>query len=544
MADFDIAIYGSTSGAVAAAIQAARLGRKTVLISPDEHIGGIQIEGLGSTDIDNQVEFQNSTAVGGLALELHRRLSTHYGRLSQLEEVVAKRLKVPEMWKFESSVLKRILAEWLAEYPELVVVRAALIEDPSAVSRIGPIVTSIQLTNGQSISARYFIEATYEGDLLAAAGITTVVGREPSTTYNESLAGVRADTRYTQFDVPVDPYRTPGNPSSGLLYGISPEPFGNPGDGDAHLQAYSYRLPLTDIESNKAPLEKPEGYDASHYELHRRYIQAGGKLYTPRLRGVPNRKTDLIGSEAVLATDLLGMNDDWPTASRARREEILEETRRFTMGLLWFFANDEAVPPSIRKAWSDFGYCLDEFPDNNHFPRRLYVRDARRMVSDYVITQHTASEPEDTDPASTTKSEPEPVAVAYWPTDTHCARRVVRNGLAHNEGFVFKEHGHKWKPFGISYRALVPTRGEGVNVLSVTCPSSSHVGYGAVRLEHQFYALGQAAANACDIALSHASMDSALDVQDVPYDVLRGRLLKQGAVIDASSVGKPDFSLL
>ncbi|KAL3450454.1 FAD dependent oxidoreductase-domain-containing protein [Aspergillus insuetus] len=542
MADFDIAIYGSTSGAVAAAIQAAQLGRKTVLISPDEHIGGIQIEGLGSTDIDNQVEFQNSTAVGGLALELHRRLSTHYGRLDQLEEVVTKRLKVPEVWKFESSVLERIIADWLAEYPDLVVVKAALVEDSSAVSRTGPVVTSVRLTNGQSISARYFIETTYEGDLLAAAGITTVVGREPSTIYNESLAGVRADTRYTQFDVPVDPYRIPGDPSSGLLYGISPEPFGNPGDGDAHLQAYSYRLPLTDLEGSKAPLEKPEGYDASHYELHRRYIQAGGKLYTPRLRGVPNRKTDLIGSEAVLATDLLGMNDDWPTASRERRRKILEETKRFTMGLVWFFANDEAVPPSIREAWSNFGYCLDEFPDNNHFPRRLYVRDARRMVSDYVITQHTASEHED--PNSKAESESEPVAVAYWPTDTHCARRVVHNGLAHNEGFVFKEHDHKWKPFGISYRALIPKRAEGVNLLSVTCPSSSHVGYGAVRLEHQFYALGQAAANACDIALSLGSEESRIDVQDVPYDALKERLLEQGAVIDASGVGKPDFSLL
>jgi hypothetical protein len=174
--------------------------------------------------------------------------------------------------------------------------------------------------------------------------VATTVGREPSSQYDESLAGVRDDTRYTQFDVPVDPYRVPGDSSSGLLYGISPEPFGEPGSGDQHLQAYSYRLPLTDVESNKLTLQKPERYDKTHYELHRRYIQAGGKLYSPRFRGIPNRKTDLIGSEGVLATDLLGMNDDWPTASRARRQEILEETTRFTQGLIWFFANDEAVP--------------------------------------------------------------------------------------------------------------------------------------------------------------------------------------------------------
>lgn len=297
-----------------------------------------------------------------------------------------------------------------------------------------------------------------------------------------------------QFDVPVDPYRILGDPSSGLLFGISSEPFGQPGIGDKHLAAYSYRLQLTNVEGNKIPIYKPDGYNPSHYELHRRYLQAGGKLYTPRLKGIPNRKTDLIGSEAVLATDLLGMNDDWPAAGSEGRQKILDETAAFTKGLIWFFANDPTVPVShrtlslasqsktyglstdknqseIRGEWSRFGYCLDEFPDNNHFPRQLYVRDARRMVSDYVITQHTASEHDGEE------EDPFPVAIAYWPTDTHCARRVVRDGLAYNEGFIFKDK-HHWRPFGISYRALVPRRTEAINVLTPTCPSSSHVGYG------------------------------------------------------------------
>jgi hypothetical protein len=193
---------------------------------------------------------------------------------------------------------------------------------------------------------QYFIEASYEGDFLPLAGISTIIGRESSSTYNESLAGIRADTRYTQFDVPVDPYVIPGDPSSGLIFGISPEPFGEPGSGDEHLAGYSYRLPLTDVESNKLPLYKPLGYNPAHYELHRRYLRTGGKLYTPRLRGIPKNKTDLIGSEAVLATDLLGMNDDWPKASSQERQRILEETATFTKGLIWFFANDESVPVS------------------------------------------------------------------------------------------------------------------------------------------------------------------------------------------------------
>ncbi|KAL4914810.1 FAD dependent oxidoreductase-domain-containing protein [Aspergillus aurantiobrunneus] len=532
---FDIAVYGSTSGAVASAIQAARLGRKTVLISPHEHIGGIQVEGLGSTDIDNQPEFKNSSSVGGLALELHRRLSKHYGRLDRLEEVLAKGLKVPEVWKFESSVLERIIAEWLAEYPTLLVIKGDLSGEADAVSRDGTVVTAVKLNNGYTIAAKYFVEASYEGDFLTAAGVSTAIGRESSHQFGESLAGVRGDTQYTQFDVPVDPYRVPGDPSSGLIYGISPEPFGEPGSGDGHLAAYSYRLPLTDVESNKLPIYKPKGYNPSHYELHRRYLQAGGELFTPRLKGISKRKTDLIGSEAVLATDLLGMNDDWPTANLQERRRILEETATFTKGLIWFFANDEAVPPHVRLEWSRFGYCLDEFQDNGHFPRQLYVRDARRMVSDYVITQHTASE------HNGEEHDPFPVAIAYWPTDTHCARRVVRGGVVHNEGFIFKDK-HQWRPFGISYRSLVPKRTEATNVLTATCPSSSHVGYGAVRIEHQFYELGQACANACDIALSQQE-PTPMSVQDVPYNTLRERLLDQGAILDVNLVGKPDFDL-
>ncbi|PCH08108.1 Hypothetical protein PENO1_002460 [Penicillium occitanis (nom. inval.)] len=497
--------------------------------------GGIQVEGLGSTDIDNQAELKNSPSIGGLGLELHQRLSKYYGRLDELEDVLANGLKRPEVWKFESCVAEKVIKDWLDEYPALTIIKSWLVEDEDAVQKEGNIVTSCKLANGQVIYAKYFIEASYEGDFLPLAGISTIIGRERSSTYNESLAGIRADTKYTQFDVPVDPYIITGDPSSGLIFGISPEPFGEPGSGDEHLAGYSYRLPLTDVESNKLPLYKPLGYDPAHYELHRRYLRAGGKLYTPRLKGIPKNKTDLIGSEAVLATDLLGMNDDWPKASSQERQRILEETATFTKGLIWFFANDESVPADMRNEWSRFGYCLNEFPDNNHFPRQLYIRDARRMLSDYVITQHTAT---DRDHGGD-EEDPYPVAIAYWPTDTHCARRIVRNGLAHNEGFVFKEK-HHWRPFGISYRALVPKRNEAVNVLTATCPSSSHVGYGAVRIEHQFYELGQACANACDIALARGN----LAVQDVPYDVLREQLLKQGAVLDVGLVGKPDFSVL
>ncbi|GJC81844.1 hypothetical protein ColLi_04682 [Colletotrichum liriopes] len=495
--EYDVVVYGSTSGAVAAAIQSAKLRRKVALVSPEEHIGGIQIEGLGATDIDNQAEVFNSPTVGGLALEFHRRISKYYGRLEHLEHCVEEGIKDPDVWRFESRVAEQIIKEWLAEFPEITVVKV-------------------------------FVEASYEGDMLAAAGITTTHGRESSSMYNESLAGVREKTTYTQINVSIDPYNIPGDSSSGLIYGISPEPYGKPGAADKHLAAFSYRLPLTDRKEIQLPIFKPEGYNPAHYELHRRYVKAGGTLYTPRKR-LPGDKTDLIGSEAPLATDLLGMNDNWATGTREERQKILEETALFTKGLLYFFANDDCLPAEFREEWSRFGYCLDEFPDNNHFPRMLYVRDARRMVSDYVITQHTASRDDGEEPVH------DPVGIAYWPTDTHCVRRILRDREVHNEGFIFKD-GHRWRPFGIAYRSLVPKRCEADNIITATCPSSSHVGYGAVRLEHQFYALGQACANACDIAL-----EASIPLQQVPYQQLKERLLHQGMILDVSKVGAPEF---
>lgn len=535
MSQFDLVVYGSTSAAVAAAIQAARLGRSVALVAPHAHIGGIQIEGLGGSDIDNQAEFQNSTTLGGLNLELHERISRVYGgeRPGRLQKTVSEKLRDPDVWRFESRVAEAVIAAWLAEYRDhITIIHSALAEGTGAVQKNDAgVVESIRLVSGDIVHGRVFLEASYEGDLLAAAGVSTTHGREAQAVYGESLAGVRGTTPYRQIDVPVDPYMTPGKPESGLLYGISPEPFGTPGDGDDHLQSYSFRVPLTDDPANRVAAlggaPAPPGYVASRYELHRRFLRAGGFMYSPTCK-VPRRKTDLIGSEAPLATDLLGLNDEWPVASYARRAEILDEATTFTQGLLWFFANDEAVPEKHRQTWGSFGYCRDEFPDNAHFPRQLYIRDARRMVSDYIITEDTATEggaPEVADP----------VALAYWPTDTHSVRRILRDGQPHNEGFVFKD-GHRWRPFGVAYRALVPQRGEATNVLSATCPSASHVGYGAVRLEHQFYAIGQACANAADLALAQH-----LAVQDVPYAQLRARLEEQGVKVDVTTVGKPTF---
>lgn len=277
-------------------------------------------------------------------LEFHRRISKHYGRLDRLESVVGNRIKDADVWRFEARVAEKTVADWLAEEPLIRTYRGiSLDESTGAVAAEASKLNAIRLSNGQTVAGRIFVDASYEGDLLAAAGISTTYGRESRAVYGESLAGIRDQTPYRQIDVPLDPYIVPGDPSSGLLYGVSPEPFGTPGDEDKHLQAYSYRLPLTDDPESRVPFAKPEGFDPAWYELHRRYFRAGGSHYSPQKR-LPSGKTDLIGSEGALSTDLLGMNDEWPVATQERRHEILEETRKFTMGLMWFFANDPAVP--------------------------------------------------------------------------------------------------------------------------------------------------------------------------------------------------------
>ncbi|KAJ5397873.1 hypothetical protein N7509_005986 [Penicillium cosmopolitanum] len=483
---YEIAVYGSTSGAVASAIQAARLGRKTVLISPHEHIGGIQVEGLGSTDIDNQIEFKNSPSVGGLALELHRRLSKQYGRLERLEEVLQKGEKVPEVWKFESHILEQVILSWLAEFPSLSVFKGSLRSDSSAVEKSGNTVTALRLTNGKTIRSKYFIEASYEGDFFVAAGISTALGRESSAQYDESLAGVRDDTRYTQFEVPVDPYVVPGDPSSRLLYGISPEPF--------------------------------EGYERSHYDLHRRYLKAGGKMYTPRIKGIPNRKTDLIGSEAVLCTDLLGMNDGWPTADAEDRQKILDETATFTQGLIWFFANEKLSLPIFAANGLDLATALT----NSQTTTISLDSFTFAMHGEWCPTMLLQNTPL---PSMMEKS------TIYAPSQLHTGLQIH---IAHVEWSEIVSH--------IMKASYSRTSTSGGPLVSLIGPCSSRVGYGAVRIEHQFYELGQACANACDIALNDVGTQGS--VQDVPYSVLRERLLDQEAVLDVSLVGKPDFSLL
>ena len=525
--NFDVVIYGGTPAGMAAAIQTARLGKTVALIEPTPHVGGIMVNGLGGTDIDNHSEFQNSLAVGGIALEFYRKVALHYGRLAEFDSKLQNKVKDASLWRFEPLVGEEIIKAWIKEYPISLFLNTRLQEGKTSVQKEGTIIRQIETEDGRRFSAKVFIDASLEGDLLACAGVSTTWGRESNSQYGETKNGIRAETTHAQFQVKVDPYIIPGNSASGVIPTIQDEVFGTPGEGDKSIQAYCFRMCLTKDPKNHIPFAKPENYDRNQYEIYLRYLKAGGKLYTPGI-SVPNGKTDL-GAWHDLSHNLYGMNRDYPEGTYAARQRVFDQHRTFTKGLFYFLANDAEVgqlDASLQNTWKQWGLCKDEFTDNDGWPRQFYVRDARRMISDYVVTERHTSR---MNPISVE----DPVAIAYWPPDLHSARRIVKVGYAYNEGFVFG--GNTWRPFGISYQALVPKKEECTNMLTPTCPSSSHVAYGAIRIEFTYMALGQACAVAAAMAV-----DQSCYVQNVRYKTLRDKLIKTGQVIDASVVGMPE----
>lgn len=498
-----------------AAVQAAKMGKTVALIEPSQHLGGMSVEGLGGSDINNHGEFKNDAVVGGLALKFYRQVAAHYG-IADFEAARAEAMT----WRFEPHVAEAIFNQWVEGDSAIRVFRGfRLFEEGASVGKQGRRVKELRTAEGMIFRAGVFIDATYEGDLLAAAGISTIVGREANATYGETKNGIRGENTYRQFEVTVDPYRIPGDPGSGLIPSVQGEPLGTPGAADHRIQAYCFRMCLTQDTANQIPFMPPPGYDRGQYEIYLRYLKAGGQLYQPRV-SIPNGKTDL-GAWHDLSHNLYGMNHGYPEGTAAQRDSILQYHRHFTQGLFYFLAHDPEVgmlDPALQDAWSYWGLAADEFLDNGGWPRMFYIREARRMVSEYVITEHHTRRENPTPVA-------DPIAVAYWPPDTHHARRIVQQGQAYNEGFVFG--GEDWAPFGISYQALVPKPEECTNLLTPTCLSSTHVAYGAIRLEWTFMILGQSAGTAAVLAL-----EGDIPVQDISYPELQQQLQADEQILE------------
>jgi hypothetical protein len=511
---FDVVVYGGTSAGISAAVQAVRMGKTVVVVAPEKHLGGLSSGGLGWTD-SGQKE-----AIGGLAREVYQRIKAYYDkpdawRQQKPEDYRLYHRDEDAIWAFEPHVAERVFEDLVAEH-KIRVDRDEWLDRKGGVEKDGTRLVAVRTLSGKTYRGRVFIDATYEGDLMAAAGVSYIVGREPNSKYGETLNGVQTRRAVShQFDRPVDPYVVPGDPASGLLPRIHPGPPGADGEGDDRIQAYCFRLCLTDAPENRVPFEKPEGYDPRQYELLGRFLRAGWNQVFQKFDPVPNRKTDT-NNHGGFSTDNIGMNYDYPDASYERRREIIKEHEVYQKGLMYFLANDPGVPEPVRSRMSRWGLARDEFVDNGHWPHQIYVREARRMLTDFVVTERHLR---GTDPT------PESIGMGSYNMDSHNVQRYVdASGHARNEGDIQVNPGGAYP---ISYRAIVPRAGECTNLLVPVCLASSHIAYGSIRMEPVFLILGQSAATAATLAI-----DDKVDVQKVAYPRLSARLLADKQVLD------------
>jgi len=518
----DVIVYGGTSAGVIAAVQVARMGRSVILVGPDRHLGGLSSGGLGWTDTGNKA------VIGGLAREFYHRIWKHYQRddawrWQRRDEYGNRGQGTPAMdgeqrtmWVFEPHVAERVFEELIAEHRIPVYRDEWLDRGESGVQRTNGTIRAIRMLSGHIYRGRVFLDATYEGDLMAAAGVSYHVGREGNDVYGEQWNGVQKGVFHHAhyFKKPVDPYVRKGDPSSGLLPRISPVAPGENGTGDRGVQAYCFRMCLTDHPENRVPFEKPEGYDPFQYELLVRVFETGWRDVFAKFDPIPNRKTDT-NNHGPFSTDNIGMNHDYPEAGYERRREIVREHERYQKGLMYFLANDPRVPPEIRERMSRWGLPKDEFVDNGHWPHQIYVREARRMIGEVVLTdQHLLGR----------RPIPEPVGMGSYTIDSHNVwRYVTPEGTVQNEGDI----GVKVEPYGIPRGCLLPKRAECSNLLVPACVSASHAAYGSVRMEPVFMILGQSAATMAVLAI-----EEGVAVQDVPYARLRERLLADGQILE------------
>lgn len=519
---YDIVIYGGTSGGITAAIQAARMGKSAALIEPTQFLGGLTTGGLSATDIGNK------RAIGGLSREFYRRVFQHYSapgawNRETREDYFAKKRHgntgaEDTMWTFEPHVATKIYDDMLREAGEKVtIIRGERLALKKGVVKDGPRIVKIIMESGREFSGQMFIDATYEGDLMAVAGVRYHVGREANSVYGETLNGVQVGhSIHHQFTRNVDPYVMPGDPSSGLLPGIETEP-GEEFSGDRKVQAYNFRMCTTDVPENRREWEKPADYDERWFELALRNVEAGDLRLSWSPAWMPNRKTDTNNNFAI-STDFIGQNWDYPDADYETRAQIWKAHEDWQKGLMWTYAHHPRVPEPIRAAFQKLGLAKDEFSDNDNWPRQLYVREARRMISDYVMTEKNCRRQEIVQDS---------VGMGAYNMDSHNIQRyVTKEGFVRNEGDV--QVGSR--PYPISLRSIRPKADQCANLLVPVCLSASHIAYGSIRMEPVFMVLGQSAATAA----AHA-IDENVDVQNISYTALKARLEKDGQVLDFES---------
>ncbi|WP_395734441.1 FAD-dependent oxidoreductase [Prosthecobacter sp.] len=523
-ADHDIVIYGGTCSAVIAAVQAKKMGKSVIVVSPDKHLGGLSSGGLGFTDTGNKA------VIGGLSRDFYHRVWKHYDKDSawvqqKKSEYGGKGQGTPAvdgenrtMWIFEPHVAEQIFEDYVKEF-SLEVVRDEWLDRAKGVKKDGDKITAITTLSGKTYAGKMFIDATYEGDLMAAAGVDYHVGREATSVYDEKWNGIQVGVLHHRHHFgavkePISAYKIPGDPKSGVLPRVSAEPPGEYGAGDKRVQAYCFRSCYTNDPSNRIPFPKPEGYDAGQYEILLRVLNAGWGEFFEKFDPIPNHKTDT-NNHGPFSFDNIGYNYDYPEASYERRREIIAEHRQYQQGLLWFVANDPRVPKKVQAELQTWGLPKDEFTDNGNWSHQLYIREARRMIGAYVMTENELLKKRPT---------PDSVGMGSYGIDSHNIQRYITpEGNVQNEGDI----GVSTKgPYEIAYGSLVPKKGQGSNLLVPVAMSASHIAYGSIRMEPVFMILGQSAATAAALA-----MDAGIPVQNVPYEKLKTQILKDGQIL-------------
>ena len=543
-APYDLVIYGSTPAAISAAVQAKRMGKRAVVVSPEKRIGGMTTGGLGRTDVGDM------SAFGGIAIEFYSDVAKHYSNranwVSQKPEDYSVALhcfgrrRAGTMWSFEPSAALKILEGW-EKRDGLDIHRGEWLDRKNGVIMREGAISAIRTLSGNTYSGKVFVDATYEGDLMAAAGVSYAVGRESNCVYGETINGNAPNARGAgnhNFHEGVSAYVKEGDRSSGLLPGIEPyNPYEKPGDGDRRVQAYCFRMCLTDVPENRIPFKRPASYNEQDYELLFREYSAVEANPQVKVRGcldgknkipfimssMPNRKTDS-NNRTGFSSDFIGRNWAWPEGSYEVRENIFREHLEYQKGLMWTLANHPRIPKSVRDYFSKWGTCRDEFRDGpgDGWPGQLYVREARRMIGESVMTEHHCRGSVVAD---------RPVAMGVYTMDSHHVRRVeTADGFVRNEGNVEDSRSAdpnvRMRPYGIDYGAIVPKKEECKNLIVPVCLSASHIAFGSIRMEPVFFALGQVAGTAASQAV-----DVGCSVQEVPYRELSARLVADGQVI-------------
>jgi hypothetical protein len=497
----DIVIYGATSAGIIAAYTAKKMHHTVLVVDPGRHIGGLTSGGLGFTDIGNKY------AVSGLGLDFYRKVGKKYGKF--------------ESWIFEPHVARDVFMQYIKSAKVDVALGHTLTAVRSEFGYIKELELEYLNEEGhittKRVEAKMFIDCSYEGDLMAKANVSFTVGRESNIMYNESINGVQLREKH-QFPDGIDPYKIPGKPESGLLWGISEAALLPNGSADTKVQAYNYRICLTDDPANRIDITRPEGYDSTMYELLLRLLAkkpAASLGAILKIDHMPNHKTD-INNNGPFSTDMIGMNYKYPESNHEKRQVIKKQHETYVKGLLYFIGHDARMPENLRKEMLTWGYPKDEFTDNNNFTPQMYVREARRMISAYVMTEANCLGKEVASDG---------IGMAAYTMDSHNTQRIINNKMVKNEGDV---QVGGFGPYPISYRSIVPRAKEIKNLLVPVCLSASHIAYGSIRMEPVFMVLGQAAATAASIALQ-----GKLDVQQVNVQQLQ-QALKTNPLADGS----------